>query len=102
MRIRRSLICLVAVAAALIALALWLGREKPTETSAAPSETNASPTGTAASVPLRTNFSVTQVTPSGPVSPPPLQNKEQQAREGLAEMNDEEILFYGRAIDQLG
>jgi hypothetical protein len=108
MKIRAS-IWFVVIAAALIALVLWHGRKKPAETPVAVSPvTNvASPTVAAtsspASVPVHSNTPpVAQAVSSVTAPTPPVESKEQQMREQLANFNDVDIEFYGRLEDQFG
>jgi len=108
MKIRRSIFWFVAIVAVLIALALWLGKKKPTETPlvVSPATNVAPPAVTAASLsasaPVHSNAPVAQAVPSAPVPTTPSQSKEQQMRTGLAELNDEDVVLYGRVIDQFG
>jgi hypothetical protein len=107
MKIRRSIILLVAVVVALIALALWYGKKKPAEPSLKVAiETNAAPSPAAPApsapvrVPVHTNALPVAQHASGANSPAP--GREQQVREDLAVLNDEAVVFYGRVIDQFG
>ena len=106
MQIRRLIFWLVIVVAALIALVLWHGKEKPTEKPIASVETNAPPAASAKSLTtsmlVRTSAPVTQIVPSRPIPTQPVDTKEQQMRAGLAELNDVNIEFYGRLEDQFG
>ncbi|MGA3284347.1 MAG: carboxypeptidase-like regulatory domain-containing protein [Verrucomicrobiota bacterium] len=109
MKTRRSVFWFVIVVAALIALVLWLGKKQPVQTQpTAAVETNAAPpaaTATSApvSAPVHSNATpAAQAVPRAPVPTPPLKTKEQQMREGLAELNDEDVVLYGRVIDQFG
>lgn len=106
MKMRRSIFWFIIVIAALIALALWHGRKQPTKTSAiAAMETNAPPpTATVPNAPMSP-----PVHANAPIAPtvsnvptPPTESKEQQMREGLAELNNEDVVLYGRVIDQFG
>jgi hypothetical protein len=106
MKARASIIWFVAIVAVLIALALWFGKKKSVETPLAVSPaTNVAPPAVAvtsppANAPVHSNAPVTQAAPGAPVPPPPTESKEQQMREGLAELNDEDVVLYGRVIDQ--
>ncbi|HUE37308.1 MAG TPA: hypothetical protein VMO20_07950 [Candidatus Acidoferrum sp.] len=105
MKTRASIIWFLAIIAVLIVLVLWLGRKKSAEMpQAASSETNAATPAIAvmsplANAPVHSNAPVTQAAPGAPI-PPPTESKEQQMREGLAELNNENISLYGRVMDQ--
>jgi len=106
MNIRRSIIWFVTIVAVLIALVLWFGNNQPVETPLAVTTATDTvlPAATTPSVPvsapIHTNTPVTQVVPHGPIPTPPLETKEQQMREGLAGLNDENVVLYGKVIDQ--
>lgn len=106
MKMRRSVFGFVIVVAALIALLLWHGKRKPTETPpTAMVETNvALPTATAksstTSAPVHANAPPAQLVTNAAI--PSKQDKGAQMKEGLAEMNDVPIVFYGRLTDQFG
>ena len=107
MKMRRSNFWFIMVMAALIALVLWHGKKQPTRTPPLASvETNAPPAATAKSPattnsPVHSNAPVTQAAPGAPI-PPPTESIEQQMREGLAELNNEAVVLYGRVMDQFG
>jgi len=99
------LILFIAVVAVLIALVLWHGKKQPTKTPTTAVETNSvSPAATVksstTSAPVHTSTPIVPVASSVP--PPPTESKEQQAREGLATLNNVNIEFYGRLEDQFG
>jgi hypothetical protein len=111
MKIRRSIFGFVTVCAVFIALLVWFGR-KPLETSGPTGdELNGSPGATAsvstkarqqAIAPTHSNSPVTTATSS---RPPPIElfkNKADQMKEGLAEFNDEDVVLFGKVIDQFG
>jgi hypothetical protein len=113
MRTQRSFFWLVIIVVVLTALVLWHGKKKPIETTVAlsPATDGARPAVSAART--RANASVHSNTPtvahpaSGAPAPTPptetpTESKEQQAREGLAALNDVDIEFYGRLEDQFG
>jgi hypothetical protein len=77
----------VAILAALVVLMLSFGRKESAETAVAISSA--------------TNSALPRVAvPRYPALPPPPENKEQQMRQGLAELNNEDIVLYGRVVDQ--
>jgi hypothetical protein len=106
MKMRRSVFWFIIVMAALIALVLWHGKKKPGQPPpTAAVETNATPT--AATVPSQpVSVPVHMNTPSAQLATnaatPSKQDKGAQMKEGLAEMNDVPIVFYGRLADQFG
>ncbi len=107
MKIRRSIFGFIAIILALIALALWFGRKKSVETPAvvSPMTNAATPAVAVASpptnAPVHSNAPVTQAAPGAPI-PPPTESKEQQMRGELAELNNEDVVLYGRVTDQFG
>jgi hypothetical protein len=107
MKMRRSIILFVIIVAALIALVLWHGRKLPVETPPA-AETNTVQTAIVTkspmpSLPIGTNPSITQVASNGnPISKLSVKNQEQQMRQELSELNDVDVVFYGRLEDQFG
>ena len=113
MKVRRSVFLLIAVVAVLIALIIGHGR-KPAETAlptvaeidGVPQPSTASavsePSRHNAETPLSANPPVAQVAPGAPVPTPPLKTKAELMKEGLAALNDEEVVFYGKVIDQFG
>jgi hypothetical protein len=101
MKIRRSLFWFIIVIAVLIAFTLWFSKKRPAETSPIVStETNAPSATTINNGPVHTNAQsalfITNVATSSS------QSKGEQMKEGLGEMNDVPIVFYGRLIDQFG
>jgi hypothetical protein len=105
MKIRRSILGFVVIIAALIALVLWLGKKQPVQAPPTTAvETNTVPlAANASSAPVHSNAPpVAQAVPNAPVPTPPAESKEQQMREGLAELNDVDIAFYGQLEDQFG
>ena len=106
MQVRRSLVLFVVIVAALIALVIWHARKQPVKTPAtAAMETSAPPpTATVPNVPMSSPVHAnTPIAPTASnVPPPPTESKEQQMREGLAELNDVNVEFYGRLEDQFG
>jgi hypothetical protein len=107
MKTRPSIIWFVAVVTVLIALVLWLSRNKTVEMPVLLSPaTNVSPptmaaTSPPANAPVHSNAPVTQPAPAAPI-PLPTGSQEQQEREGLAEYNNRDIFFRGLAVDQFG
>jgi len=102
MKIRPSIFLFIVIVVVLIALVLRHGVKKPVETPpAAAVETNTvSPAATASSAPVHMNTPPAQLATNA--SMPSTQNKGEKMKEGLAEMNDVPIVFYGRLADQLG
>jgi hypothetical protein len=108
MKIRRSIIWLVAIVAVLIALALWFGKKQSVETPLAVSTaTNIAPLAATASsppvsAPARTNVPIVQTTKGVNLSNVPPQSNTERAIGLLSTYNDVPIDFYGRVEDQLG
>lgn len=106
MQVRRSIFWFIVVMAALIALVLWHGKKQSVETPPSTSvETNTVPSAATVpsqpvSAPVHTNTAIAPAASNVP--PPPTESKEQQMREGLAELNDEDVVLYARVIDQFG
>jgi hypothetical protein len=105
MKIRPSIICLVAIAVLLIALVLWHGKSKPVETSpTVPIETNTmASSGASLNVPASAQVQATASSSpikTNPTAPP--QDKGAQIKKGLDVLNDVPIVFYGRLEDQFG
>jgi hypothetical protein len=103
MKIRRSLFWFIFIVVVLIVAVLWMKKShlvQPVPTAAI--ETNGAPlAGTGPSILFKTNTPpASQDASSTTVPMLPLQSKEQQMREGLAELNDEDIVLYGRVMDQ--
>lgn len=98
MRVRVTVIWFVTILAGLTVLMLWFGRKKSAETAVVVSPaTNSAPLTVAAiNPPLHSNVPVSQTVPRSPALPPPPENKEQQMRQGLAELNNEDVVLYGR------
>lgn len=111
MKIRRSIFWFVAVCAILIALLVWF-EKKPTETpSSTAAGTNVTPPVTVSVaakasqqnvVSNRTNAPVATAIPGAPRPTQPLKGKAEQMKEGLAEFNDQDVVLYGKVIDQFG
>lgn len=110
MKIRGSILWLVVVAAALIALLLWFGKKEPEKTTftttvktnaVSPATMGSSPPGTA---PVRANTPTTTLitkTASATVTPTPLpQSKVEREMGVLSNYNDIPIAFYGELEDQ--
>src|ERR1700722_15142867 len=106
---KRVFIWFVAIGAVLIALIVWFWK-RPSDTkpppdivvsnAETPSLTNGAATGTheqAGASKLNAPLA-----PQNPVSNPPVQPKAQQAKEGLAALNDEDVVFFGKVTDQFG
>jgi hypothetical protein len=110
MQIRRSILLLVAVVVALIALMLWHGRKQPVETPpAAAVVTNAAPPAASVpsapvvSAPVPTNAPAVSVTATATNPPNPSPGgKIDQMRGILSTYNDVPIDFYGKLQDQFG
>ncbi len=108
MKLRASINWFVIIVAVLIALVIWLGKKKSAETPLVVSPaTNVAPPAVAvtnppANAPAHSNAPVTQAAPGTPIPTAPTENKEQQMREGLAGLNNEDIVFYGKVSDQFG
>jgi len=93
-------------------LVVWLGG-KPTETpSPIMAATNVVPQPSTAraiaatsqpkSAAIPTTAPAARVAPGAPTSTPPSRTKAEQMKEGLGELNDEDIVFYGKVLDQFG
>jgi hypothetical protein len=111
MKVRRSVCWFVVISAVLIALIVWFGKkpaEKPlpavAETDTAPPVTQraAEPSQRERRSTPRTNSTAGQATTVASAPVPPTQTKDEQMREGLATLNDEQVVLYGRVIDQFG
>jgi hypothetical protein len=103
MKIRRSVLLLIVLAAVLIALMAWFGRRKPAETPLAVStQTNiceSSALRPAAPAPaLRTNATAASTN----ATKPPPGGKAEQMSGILSTYNDVPIDFYGKLEDQFG
>jgi len=111
MKIRRSIYLFVVICAVLIALLVWFGK-KPSETPGPTvAGTNTVPSATASVAPkvrqqtvasTSTNAPVATTIPSGRPPAQPLKTKGDQMKEALAEFNDEDVVLYGKVIDQFG
>ncbi|MGH7943318.1 MAG: hypothetical protein ACREDS_00110 [Limisphaerales bacterium] len=101
MKIRSSIFLFIAI---VVALMLWHGRKKPTGTPTITAvETNVVPSATTApsapvNAPVHRNTPPTQLATNAAM--PSNQTKGEPMKEGLAEMNDVPIVFYGRLADQ--
>ena len=113
MKIRRSVFWFVVICAVLMVLVIWLGKkpsEAPLPTVAATNtvpqpaleRAGSEPGQRRAETPARSKTPVARVAADAPLPTPPLQTKEQQIREGLTQMNDVPIVFYGKLEDQFG
>jgi len=101
----------VVIVSALIALVLWFGKKRTVEAppsqqreinTAKPNATTLTP-GASTIVPIHSNAQpISQSSPISSAPMPPVESKEQQMREELAECNDVDIEFYGRLEDQFG
>lgn len=107
MKIRSSIFGIIVFGAVLIALVVWLGKRKSAETSslAVTPATNAAPRVAAApslavSTPAYTNTPSPQAAMN--TATPSTQDKGEQIKEGLAKLNDANIVFYGKVEDQFG
>jgi hypothetical protein len=109
MKIRHSVFWFAAVCALLVALLMWFGRkpaEKPSptvaDTNVAPQhvEHSATEPNQTKSAPARSNAPVARLAPSASAPATPLKTEGEKIREGLAEMNDVPIVFYGKLEDQ--
>src|SRR5271170_6622587 len=106
MKIRGSIIWLVAIAAVLIALVLWYGKKKPvaipltasTEANVAPSA--ATTPSQPVSVPVHTNAPIVETAKGTDLSKSPPPSKVERAVGLLSDYNDIPIVFYGRVEDQ--
>ena len=111
MKIRRSLFWFTVICVVLMVLVVWLGR-KPAETPLPTvAGTNGTPPATASVAAkasqqnvasIRTNAPVATATPGARPSTQPLKTKGDQMKEALAEFNDEDVVLYGKVIDQFG
>jgi hypothetical protein len=113
MKIRSSILWLVAGLAVLTALLVLYGRKPAQSISQASTETNVAPSletehatvkpNRPAAVPtVRTSAPQTGVAPDTNATMPPEQTKSEQMKEGLATLNDVPIVFYGKLEDQFG
>lgn len=112
MRVGRSTFCIAAICTALALLVFWLGK-KPTDTATSTTAESASvprdsrpPAAAAPSrrtdTPTSTKAPITTARSIAPAPTPPLKTKAEQMQEGLATLNDEDVLLYGSVIDQFG
>jgi hypothetical protein len=112
MKVRRSILFLTAIAALLVALALWYRKKKPvemplatsTETNIVPVEGSESRPPVAATV-IQTNAPAVNTgaaTVAANVPKPPAESKTERMREALSTYNDVPIDFYGKLEDQFG
>jgi len=112
MRIKRSVSWFIVICALLTVLVIWLGK-KPVGTPSPPvAETNTAPPPSAPRAratasqrpgePTSTSAPGAEAVPGAPIPAPPLKSKAEQAREGLAALNDEQVVFYGTVVDQFG
>jgi hypothetical protein len=112
MKARRSILLLCIAAVVLSAVLIWL---TPRPTHKAPSvvaETNAeSSTAIKQAVPkangqhasvAQTNVLSVQPAPVSSTPPPASETKSERIKEGLAHLNDEDIVLYGKVVDQFG
>lgn len=104
MKVRRLVILVVIISVVFFALVIWL-RKKSTETA------SSSIAGSNAEPSFSTERATTELRPREPASgdqtnarlaSPQMETKGEQMRQGLAELNNEDVLFYGRVIDQFG
>ena len=108
MQVRRSIILLVAVVVALIALMLWRGRKQPGEAPpAAAVQTNVAPATAsvpsvpAVSAPIHTNIPKANLPPPATNASTPLPKSDaERMQEVLSNYNDVPIVFYGKIEDQ--
>ena len=106
MKIRRSIFWFTVIATLLIALVLWCGKKKTTQTPLADLvETNnmlqAIPSQSPpTSAPAHTNVPPIQAAVNAAAASNP--DKGEQIKEGLAVLNDVPIAFYGKLEDQFG
>src|SRR6266567_1482774 len=113
MKIRRSIFWFIGICAVLMVLVVWLGK-KPAETpvptvaesdvapQSLPERTVSEKSPRKPDSPAHTNAPAGQVAPTASTPPPPLKTKGEQMKEALADFNDEDVVLYGRVIDQLG
>jgi hypothetical protein len=103
MNIRPSIILFVSFVAVLIALLLWLHNKKPEATPIAKFPTNGIPQSGATVVhvvaPPATHSNAPS-TPNGISVSPTMPPKDQQMRQQLSELNNEDIVFNGKVVDQ--
>lgn len=108
MKKRRSIFWFVCIVAVLIAVVIWLERKPAEATSPTVAETNVVPQPSTARIiiaasppkhaPLPTNVPVAPVSSGAPTTP--LTTKAEQMKEGLAEFNNEDVVLYGKVMDQ--
>jgi hypothetical protein len=102
---------LFAIGVVLVAIVILLARRPSGTPSGA--ETNAAPPppteGAAteqgqleAGAPVHTNAPTARPSSNAPLTAPPLKTKAESMKEGLAALNDEDVVFYGKAVDQFG
>ena len=108
MRIRRSVAWFVLIAAALTALILWFGKKPADKTRPAAAETSPARRGDTRPSQRELHSAAKNSAPAGQAPAgtnaltPAAQTKDEQMRQGLAALNDEQVLLYGRVKDQFG
>jgi hypothetical protein len=103
MKSKRIIFYSIIAITVLIILALWHGRKQLVEVPPiAAIKTNASVTNVPVITRVYSNAPSAQVVPITPAPTPPLKSDEQQKREGLSELNNVDVNFYGRLEDQYG
>ncbi|HEU5071603.1 MAG TPA: carboxypeptidase-like regulatory domain-containing protein [Verrucomicrobiae bacterium] len=110
MKIRRSLFWFTVICIALMVIIVWFGRKPDQASLPAVGETNAASSPKAAHAetapthqsgsPLQTNRAVAASVPNAPPTAVPPKTKGEQMKEALAAFNDEDVVLYGRVIDQ--
>lgn len=103
MKINRPFLGFIIVVAAVIVVMLWLGGKKPVAVTTNPIGPTVLPSGaitTQALTPksVQTNSVPPKIAMNMPLPSEP--NKGEQMKEGLSQMNDVPIVFYGRLEDQ--
>lgn len=112
MKTRHSTLWLLAAVLTLVALLTWLASKPSLPPSPLLTESNApSPqaghVGTGRGQPgidsrIGTNVETAQPPNVPAASRPPVQTKAERMKEGLAALNDEDVVLYGRVLDQFG
>jgi hypothetical protein len=106
MNVRPSIVLFVSVVVVLIGLLLWVHNKKPEQIAITKFPTNGIPASSAAahveasSAAHPSTRPVPVSAPNGNSVPQPLLAKEQQMRQELSGLNNEDIMFNGRVVDQ--
>jgi hypothetical protein len=106
MKTRRLFLWLFIIVAVLAVVVVWYNNRQAKTSVRTPTENNIATTAdqpvleanrTNANVPVQATVVVETNHPM-----PPMKDKGEQMKEGLAKLNDNEVVFYGRVIDQFG